>query len=390
VKEMSTKIIKKSFRYPALLLLLITLVAGCGVSEQPTKSAPVVVPRVEVFPSKAPPEKRTVSTETIPQNNCSGSTDISNTIEHSRSIVYELELGEGILVSASGDADISDVGKVRVGAEVAAQYGVTYGQAESLSRSLTVSAKAGTNMQHTLQQVEYWETGELITVVGEKIVRYPYSFRKDFGIELVKSEDVGCPLTSNPTPTQTSMPPTATVTHMPVQPTATATHTPGSPAPTPTPTATPQLTGPIVLTIYLRGTLTETGFAALNGDQPNGGMIYKEGKFVYGEAAVQIGDTVYHFDKPEVGPGEPEQLPDPWRVEFEFAEALLARTGNAAGFDPKKAQFWVGALDSHSAVGEESPYSLTMKLYEGNELRESIQVFFSVEDAPESPGPPYP
>jgi hypothetical protein len=120
----------------------------------------------------------------------------------------------------------------------------------------------------------------------------------------------------------------------------------------------------------------------LTDDQANGGMIYKEGHFVYGEAAVQIGNTVYHFDKPEVGPGEPEQLPDPWRVEFEFAEALVARTGNQAGFDPKKAQFWVGALDGHSAVGEDNPYSLTARLYGGNEERGRIQVFFAVKDAP--------
>jgi hypothetical protein len=116
-------------------------------------------------------------------------------------------------------------------------------------------------------------------------------------------------------------------------------------------------------------------------------MIYQEGKFVYGEAAVQIGATTYHFDKPEVEPGEPEQLPDPWQVEFEFAEELLARTGNQAGFNSKKAQFWVGTLDGHSAIGEDNPYSLTMKLYEGNELRKSIQVFFTVADAPSPPGP---
>jgi hypothetical protein len=115
-------------------------------------------------------------------------------------------------------------------------------------------------------------------------------------------------------------------------------------------------------------------------------MIYEEGRFVYGEAAVQIGDTVYHFDKPEVAPGEPEQLPDPWRVEFEFAEELVARTGNQAGCNAKKAQFWAGTLGGHSAVGEESPYHLTMKLYEGNELRKSIQVFFTVADAPEASG----
>jgi hypothetical protein len=187
-------------------------------------------------------------------------------------------------------------------------------------------------------------------------------------------------------PTATPVPPAATKTPTPtsVPPTATATHTPRPPTLTPVPTAAPQPAGPIALTIYLRDTRTGTGFAALSGDQPNGGMIYEEGKFVYGEAAVQIGDTVYHFDKPEVAPGEPEQLPDPWRVEFEFAEELLARSGNAAGFDPKKAQFWVGALDDQSAVGEESPYSLTMKLYEGDELRKSIQVLFTVADAPTS------
>jgi serine/threonine protein kinase len=201
--------------------------------------------------------------------------------------------------------------------------------------------------------------------------------------------------TYTPLPTDTPVPPTPTplpstdtptLTQTPVPPTATATHTPRPPTPTPVPTAVPQPLGSIALTIYLRDTRTETGFAALSGDQPNGGMIYEEGKFVYGDAAVQIGDAVYHFDKPEVEPGEPEQLPDLWQVEFEFAEALVARTGNQVGFDPKKAQFWVGTLDGSSAVGEDNPYSLTMKLYEGNELRESIQVFFTVADAPEGGG----
>jgi hypothetical protein len=177
--------------------------------------------------------------------------------------------------------------------------------------------------------------------------------------------------TPTPTATQTPMPPTATATYTPVPPTATATHTR---VPTPTPTVS------IALTIYLRDTNTETGYAALYGDQPNGGMIYAEGQFVYGEAAVPIGDTVYHFDEPD----ELGQLPDPWRVEFEFAEELETHTGNQAGFDPEKAQFWVGTLDSESA-GEE-PYHLTMKLYEGDELRQSLQVFFTVADHLSGPG----
>jgi len=122
-----------------------------------------------------------------------------------------------------------------------------------------------------------------------------------------------------------------------------------------------------------------------------------EGKCVYGEAAVQIGETTYHFDKPKVGLGKPEELPDPWGVEFEFGKELKDHTRTAKGdgcaegtpgFDRKKAQFWVGTLGDQSAVGEDDPYSLTMKLYEGNELRKSIQVFFTVADVPGPGGGP--
>jgi hypothetical protein len=181
------------------------------------------------------------------------------------------------------------------------------------------------------------------------------------------------PPTASPTPTVTETP-----TSTPVPPTATATHTPRPPAPTPVPTPAPQPAGSIALTIYLRDTLAETGVTALSGDQVDGGQIYQENQTVYGDAAVQIGETTYHFDKP---------LPDPWRVEFEFSEGLVTHTaGMEPGFDPKKAGFWVGTLDGNSAIGEESPYSLTMKLFEGSDLRKNIQVFFTVADAPEGGG----
>lgn len=87
---------------------------------------------------------------------------------------------------------------------------------------------------------------------------------------------------------------TPTPTPTPVPPTATATHTPIPPTPTTVPAATPTQprTGPMALTIYLRGTLTEDSFVALSADQPNGGTIYREGAYIYGEGATQIGDTV--------------------------------------------------------------------------------------------------
>jgi hypothetical protein len=163
-----------------------------------------------------------------------------------------------------------------------------------------------------------------------------------------------------------------------------------SPPPTQTPTATTISSDMDVdLTAYLRGTRTEPGFAALSDDQVYGWEIYEEGQCVYGDAAVQIGETTHHFDKP----GVEGQLPDPWEVKFEFAKELEEHTTNeavcaryGAGFDHKKAWFWVGVLDGSSAVGKDKPYSLTMKLYEGNKLRKSIQVFFTVADVTEPGG----
>jgi hypothetical protein len=185
------------------------------------------------------------------------------------------------------------------------------------------------------------------------------------------SATTGTPIsTAISTPTQIPMPPTATPPH----------------TSTPTPTRTPT----VAVTIYLLETLTKEGFVTLSGEQVNmgeiyAGEIYEEGKFVYGNVAVQIGDEVYHSDE-ELASGKPKPLPDPWRVEFEFDELLVTRTGNRAGYNSKKAQFWVGTLDPHSAVGEDNPYSLTMKLYKGDELRKRIQVLFTVKDAPGSDG----
>ena len=91
---------------------------------------------------------------------------------------------------------------------------------------------------------------------------------------------------SMPAPTETLM-----STPTPVPTTATATHTPAPPPPTPVPTAMAQLAGSTSLTIYLRDAHTRAGFAALSADQPYGWNIYEEGRFVYGEAAVSIGNT---------------------------------------------------------------------------------------------------
>ena len=223
--QVNSRAFNGKLHYPFLLLAVIALLIGCdGSSNGPTRKVEAVVPTIRVLPSGEPPEKRVVSTETILQNNCGGSAGVLNAIGRSRSIVYSLELGGEVSVDAGGSVGVPGVGAVQVGAEVAARYGVTYGQEETLSRSLTVSAKEGTNIIHTLRQVEYWETGDLVLETGGQKRRYPYRFRRDFGIELVESEDIGCDTGRIPSATPTSLPTSTRTasTVVPVEPTATA------------------------------------------------------------------------------------------------------------------------------------------------------------------------
>jgi hypothetical protein len=147
-----------------------------------------------------------------------------------------------------------------------------------------------------------------------------------------------------------------------------------------TPTSLPDREAPVDLTVYLRSTNNAQGFAAFSGEHVDAGTIYNEGSTVYGEVAVRIGDTVYHFDK-EPAPGEPEQLPDPYRLDVEFSDSLIAATeGIQPGFNPKKAQFWVGTLDCSSATPEDKPYKIELTLYAGGEARKHTEIRFLVAD----------
>jgi len=153
---------------------------------------------------------------------------------------------------------------------------------------------------------------------------------------------------------------------------------PGLQTPTP-PSSPPDLEAPVDLTVYLRSTNNAQGFATFSGEHVDAGKIYSEGSTVYGEVAVRIGDTVYHFDK-EPAPGEPEQLPDPYRLEVKFSDSLLAATEGKPGFNPQKAQFWVGTLNCNSAVSE--PYRIEMTLYAEGEARKHTEISFLVADDP--------
>ena len=72
------------------------------------------------------------------------------------------------------------------------------------------ATKEGTNMEHTIQQVEIWQLGTVEITIDDQQFIYPYHFRNDFGVELVNSQNIGCPPSegapSTPTATPTTLP----------------------------------------------------------------------------------------------------------------------------------------------------------------------------------------
>jgi hypothetical protein len=73
----------------------------------------------------------------------------------------------------------------------------------------------------------------------------------------------------------------------------------------------------------------------LDGERVELGTIYTEGAYVRGEVRVPIADWV--SGRPSTAQ---QHLPDPYRLEVEFPESLIAATESMEpGSDPEKAQF---------------------------------------------------
>ena len=212
-----------------LLAVILPMLACGGGGENEQAAAPVVQITIK---EDNTPLLEVVDVEVVPQDNCGGSAEVENGLERSRTIEHTMTVGGGIELTADGGIKPGGVG-VNLGASVAANYDVGYGQADEIGRSISVKAKEGTRMEHTIQLVEQFETGEAIVIIDGSTYKVPFVFRTDFAVILQGSHDLGCLPTATPDPNQPE--PTATSTPPPA---ATWTPTP-PPAPTWTPTNTP-------------------------------------------------------------------------------------------------------------------------------------------------------
>ena len=92
-----------------------------------------------------------------------------------------MEVQNGAQVNANGQVGFAD-SDIKIGATVSSQFGQSYGMSETLSRSLIVKARPGTNMQHTVKQQEIWKIGKATIAVGDQQTVIPFRYRYDFTI----------------------------------------------------------------------------------------------------------------------------------------------------------------------------------------------------------------
>lgn len=191
----------KLTKLPSLLFLIAFLVASCGTPPPPSSQG-VSNPNTNIEIQITGTEPIELGTETIYQPNCTGTAEVENSIEKSRTIQYVMEVQNGASVNANGQVGFAGT-DIELGATVASQFGQSYGTSETLTRSITVKAKPGTNMQHVIRQVEIWKTGQAKISVGGQQIIIPFKFRSDFAIELVNSQNIypnGCDSLPTETP----------------------------------------------------------------------------------------------------------------------------------------------------------------------------------------------
>jgi hypothetical protein len=173
---------------PLLAFLLAFLIASCS---PPTPSTPSGSnPNTNIEIQITGTESKEIEVETIPQLNCTGSAEVENLIQKSRTIEHTMEVQNGVSINANGQVGFAGT-DVELGATVASQFGQSYGNSESITRSITVKTKPGINMQHIIRQVEVWKVGQAKISVGGQQTTIPFKFRSDFAIELVNSQNLG-------------------------------------------------------------------------------------------------------------------------------------------------------------------------------------------------------
>ena len=168
----------------SLAVLFSLLLSSCEIQKPQQNINPSIEIQLNDTVSKV-----VVNTKQISQPNCTGSAEVESTVQMSRDIEHIIQVEQGVDVSAEGQIGFAGT-DVNLGAVIANKYGQSYGITETISRLVTVKAKPGTNMLHTVQEVEIWKVGQAIITVGDQQTTVPFRFRNDFDLEFVDSQNL--------------------------------------------------------------------------------------------------------------------------------------------------------------------------------------------------------
>lgn len=206
----------QSKRLPSLIILLILLTTSCSTPPSSNQNGSNQSTSIEIQITGT--ESKELGIETIPQPNCTGSAEVENTVEKSRTIEYVMEVQNGVSVNANGQVGFAGT-DIELGATVASQFGQSYGTSETLTRSITVKAKPSTDMQHVIRQVEIWKVGQAKISVGGQQTIIPFKYRYDFAIEYAGNNQIPCDTngTTNIIPSNTQPIPQPTIAQVATQ-----------------------------------------------------------------------------------------------------------------------------------------------------------------------------
>ncbi len=141
-------------------------------------------------------------------DNCTGLGAITKTLFDDQTITVSIEQVDGSKVSAEGTVNIGAFGSVGLGAEIAKQYGLTYGASNTVHDGQEVTAPAGSRTEYVSETRKLYETGEITLAQTGTTQSFPYEILTGIKVNAT-SKDLGCPQTSeSPTASPSATPTT--------------------------------------------------------------------------------------------------------------------------------------------------------------------------------------
>jgi hypothetical protein len=169
---------------------IVLLLAGCT----PAFTAPAA-PDVHIDVGRIDFVDIEIELERVPQDNCGGNESLRNDVTRSYTVYRELQVTGSAEVGGSVDVSGNIVvagATVGLGTKLATELGFTYGQAETVSRNVSVGSLPGTRMVHFVSHQIEWSAGTAAIVVNGRRIEVPYRIQRSYKLMPVGSVQLPC------------------------------------------------------------------------------------------------------------------------------------------------------------------------------------------------------